>query len=155
MLKEPNFFRDLLFALALIGLIRIVYQQRAQTLTKQVIMPQKTNIDISTPTLLEQTKTSLDHAFNIAQQRNDPPLQQKILQVKKQWNTIKNNYQQTADQESALTVFLGPIYTVSKIAKERLVKKKLANLEAQLTLLMREVRIQSEKTSSQMKAGLV
>ena len=155
MLKEPNFFRDLLFALALIGLIRIAYQQRAQTLTKQVIISQKINVDISTPTLLKQTKTNLDHALHIAQQRNNPQLQQKILQVEKQWKTIKNNYQQTADQESALTVFLGPIYTVSKVAKERLVKKKLANLEMQLTLLMREVRIQPEKTSSQMKVGLV
>ena len=148
MLKNNNAFRDFLFALVLIILIRSVYQQRAITLVPQETIliqePSIKNID----NLLEDIDYDLKQLTLQIQLQNNQSIQQKAAHLQHEYKLIKRQYYHKINQEDALTYLLGPIYSASKVSKEYLIKKRLQNLNRELSSLLKPTHNQLENNFS-------
>ena len=152
MFKDDNVFRDFLFALALIALVRLVYQQNAEQTVhqkpQQTVARQKSTLD----RLLKKTAAALQQAITKAQANNNTQLQRELESLKKQWSDINRQYHQKIQQEDAITYLLGPLYAASKAAKERVLTKRLNTIDETITQMMQQAHIPQEKTSSRIAA---
>jgi len=148
MFKNQNVFRDFLFALALIALIRLVYQQHAEIAlhkTKKSIIKQELS---PLDTMLKTTALALEQAITVAQAEKNQLLRHELQELKKQWQSINQQYNQKIKQEDAITYLLGPLYSISKVAKEHVLKKRLSTIKETLDQIMQQGYRPPEKTSS-------
>jgi hypothetical protein len=144
MFKNNNVLRDFIFAFTLIVLIRLVYQNHAQV-TSSSNQPS----DHETEQLFVQTENQLQSILEIT--KSTPHLRQ----LKNEFLKIKEKYHKKVNQEDALTYFLGPLYSISKVSKDHMVKKQLYNIQDQLTSLQQQADILQEKMFARSSAVLL
>ena len=144
MFKNNNILRDFIFAFTLIVLIRLIYQNHAQV-TSSSNQPS----DPETEQLFVKTENQLQYILEI--KKNTPHLSQ----LKNEFLKVKEKYHKKVNQEDALTYLLGPIYSISKISKDHMVKKQLYKIQDQLTSLQQQADIPQGKMSARSSSVLL
>lgn len=149
MLKNDNIFRDFLFALALIGLIRFVYQEHAETPLERPKQMLYTSKESSLDDLFKKTDLALKQSIKYAEKTGNRLLKKDLDELKNQWKEINQQYYHKIKQEDAITYLLGPIYSIAKVSKEHTLKNRLNALQKSLTFAMQQqVDILQENKSS-------
>ncbi|HBR70325.1 TPA: hypothetical protein DIC20_04160 [Candidatus Dependentiae bacterium] len=148
MLKNDNAFRDFLFAVALIGLIRLVYQERAAAPIK-IASPVQCEKEGTLDVLLKNMGYALEQSIEHAKKLHNLSFQKDLDELKNQWKEINQQYNHKIKQEDAVTYFLGPIYSMAKVSKEHLLKNQLNKLQDSFIYVMQQhVDILQENNSS-------
>ena len=144
MFKNNNVLRDFIFALTLIVLIRLVYHDHAHVQTDITPPP-----DPQTEELFQQTENHIKQVLEIKGQSPQ------LTQLKMNFLEIKEKYHKKVNQEDALTYFLGPIYSISKVSKDHMVKKQLSEIQDQLISISQQADIPEGKMSLRNPSVLV
>jgi len=147
MFKDQNIFRDFLFALALISLIRLVYQQRAGATLQKINSP-KTEQKSRLEKMIYKTEIALKKLTANMQVNNHSTLQKDLASLKERLESVNQQYHKKIKQEDAITYLLGPLYSVSKVAKERVLTKRLDAINEELSQIRQQDHRPQEKTFS-------
>jgi hypothetical protein len=157
MAENFHYLRDIFCAMALVLLIMSVCTQRDCN-SKSHVVVQRNSGDVcalSVDELLSHMQLMLISVREIALVQDNQALVVSVERITQRFLRIKDTYDRTSRRETPLLGFLGPLYSVGKVATERSVKKRLARITYELMLLMKSVHIPLEKMFLQSRPVLL